>query len=77
MKSACKFMALSYSKAWHMLNTLEEAVQYKVITRQQGGSRGGKTELTIEGARLLQNYELLEKRVKEFTRDEFHKIFKE
>jgi molybdate transport repressor ModE-like protein len=76
VKSACKSMALSYSKAWHMLNTLEEAVQYKVITRQQGGSRGGKTELTLEGARLLQNYELLEKRVKEFTRDEFHKIFK-
>jgi molybdate transport repressor ModE-like protein len=75
VKGACKSMALSYSKAWHMLNTLEEAVQYKVITRQQGGSRGGKTELTLEGARLLQNYELLEKRVKEFTIEEFHKIF--
>jgi molybdate transport repressor ModE-like protein len=76
VKSACKSMALSYSKAWHMLNTLEEAVQYKVITRQQGGSRGGKTELTTEGACLLQHYELLEKRVKEFTREEFQKIFK-
>ncbi len=75
VKSACKSMALSYSKAWHMLNTLEEAVQYKVITRQQGGSRGGKTELTMEGARLLQNYELLEKRVKDYTREEFQKIF--
>jgi molybdate transport repressor ModE-like protein len=75
VKSACKSMALSYSKAWHMLNTLEEAVQYKVITRQQGGSRGGKTELTLEGALLLQNYELLEKRVKEFTIEEFHNIF--
>jgi molybdate transport repressor ModE-like protein len=77
VKSACKFMALSYSKAWHMLNTLEEAVQYKVITRQQGGSRGGKTELTTEGACLLQHYELLEKRVKEFIREEFQKIFKD
>ena len=75
VKSACKSMALSYSKAWHMLNALEEAVQYKVITRKQGGSRGGKTELTMEGARLLHNYELLEKRVKEYTREEFHKIF--
>ncbi len=75
VKSACKYMALSYSKAWHMLNNLEEAVQYKVITRQQGGSRGGKTELTIEGARLLQNYELLENRIKEYAREEFHKIF--
>lgn len=77
VKSACKYMALSYSKAWNILNTLEEAVQYKVITRQQGGSHGGKTELTPEGARLLQNYELLEKRVKEFTREEFQKIFKQ
>ncbi len=77
VKSACKSMALSYSKAWHMLNTLEKAVQYKVITRQQGGSHGGKTELTAKGARLLQDYELLEKRVKEYARDEFHKIFLE
>jgi molybdate transport repressor ModE-like protein len=77
VKRACKSMALSYSKAWHMLNALEEAVQYKVITRQQGGNRGGKTGLTIEGVRLLQNYELLEQRVKEFTREEFRKIFKE
>ncbi len=77
VKSACKAMALSYSKAWNMLNALEEAVQYKVITRQQGGSRGGKTELTAKGACLLQSYELLEKRVKEYTREEFRKIFLE
>ncbi len=75
VKGACKAMALSYSKAWHMLNTLEEAVHYKVITRKQGGSKGGKTQLTPQGARLLQNYELLEQRVKEYTREEFRKIF--
>jgi molybdate transport repressor ModE-like protein len=75
VKSACRAMALSYSKAWNMLNSLEEAVQYKVITRQQGGNKGGKAELTNEGRQLLHNYELLEKRVKEYTREEFHKIF--
>jgi molybdate transport repressor ModE-like protein len=77
VKSACKSMALSYSKAWNMLKVLEEAVQYRVITRQQGGSRGGKAELTPEGEHLLRKYELLENRVKEYTRDEFRRIFLE
>ncbi len=77
VKSACKAMALSYSKAWNMLNTLEEAVQYKVITRQQGGSRGGRTCLTEEGEKLLRNFELFEDRVKSFTKAEFARIFLE
>ncbi|MGF7144340.1 molybdate transport repressor ModE-like protein [Anaerotaenia torta] len=75
VKSACKAMALSYSKAWHMLNALEEAVQYKVITRQQGGNRGGKTCLTREGGKLLRDFELFEQRVKNFTQEEFARIF--
>ncbi len=75
VKSACKSMALSYSKAWNILNTLEEAVQYKVIARQQGGNRGGKTCLTVEGERLLRNFELFEHRVKSFTQAEFARIF--
>ncbi len=75
VKSACKAMALSYSKAWKMLNALEEAVSYRVISRQQGGSKGGRTELTPEGERLLKDYELFENRVKEYTREEFRRIF--
>lgn len=75
VKGACKYMALSYSKAWKILNTLEEALQYPVITRKQGGSHGGRTLLTPEGKRLLENYELYEKRIRSFAEEEFKRIF--
>jgi molybdate transport repressor ModE-like protein len=75
VKGACKCMGLSYSKAWKMLNSLEKALQFQVLTRQQGGSHGGKTYLTPEGEELLKDYELFEKKLKLYAVKEFKNIF--
>ena len=54
---------------------LEEALEYPVVERRQGGKRGGSTKLTEEGLAYLEKYCLLEKKVQEYADREFWKIF--
>jgi molybdate transport system regulatory protein len=60
VRHACEQMTLSYSKGWKLLRTLEECLQFQVVDRQQGGAGGGKTRLTAEGERFLENHEAFE-----------------
>lgn len=75
VQTACSYMALSYSKAWVMLNNLEKELGYKVVNRKQGGKRGGKTTLTQEGILFLKKYELLETEVRSFAKKRFDELF--
>ena len=75
VRSACKHIALSYSKAWNMLNKLEEELGYAVVERKHGGSKGGKTYLTKEGIEFLEKYQQFEENVRQFAREEFERLF--
>jgi len=75
MKQACKHMALSYGKAWDMVNAMEVELGYAVVERRQGGSRGGTTRLTPEGAEFLRRYEQYEYDVRQFAVEHFHELF--
>ncbi len=75
VKQACRRMALSYAKAWDMLNAMEAELGYCVVERRQGGSRGGKTQLTVKGADFLCRYEQYEKDVKRYAVEHFRELF--
>ncbi|QXE17711.1 NTP transferase domain-containing protein [Clostridium sp. 001] len=75
VRNACKHMALSYSKAWNMLNQLEEELGYAVVKRKHGGRNGGKTYLTEEGMKFLKKYEQFEHNVRQYAKDEFDRLF--
>ena len=77
MKEACSAMGMSYSKGWKIVNRAEKELEYALITRQHGGSRGGKCEITPKGAALIQPYEKLEKDVQEYTKKIFLEYFPE
>lgn len=77
VKGACKHMALSYGKAWNMLNEMEEELGYCVVERRQGGSRGGKTNLTREGKAFLEKYQRYEEDVRQYAVHHFYEIFEE
>lgn len=77
VRNACRQMALSYSKAWNMINSMEEELGYKVVDRKHGGKNGGKTYLTKEGSEFLEKFEAFEISVKNFAKSEFDRIFKE
>ncbi|MFW2489638.1 NTP transferase domain-containing protein [Clostridium chromiireducens] len=75
VRSACRHIALSYSKAWDMLNKLEKELGYAVVERKHGGSRGGKTSLTEEGSEFLNKYEQFEENVRKYAKEEFNRLF--
>lgn len=75
VKQACMRVSISVGKAWAYINLLEEKLQYPVVERRQGGSRGGGTDLTEEGKNYLEKYLQLQKNVQEYARLEFQRIF--
>jgi molybdate transport repressor ModE-like protein len=75
VRSACRHIALSYSKAWNMLNELEQELGYAVVERKHGGSKGGKTYLTKEGIEFLEKYQQFEHNVREYVKHEFDRLF--
>lgn len=64
VRAASLSMGLSYSKAWKIINTLEDATGLQVIIRQKGGSGGGLSYLTEDGKALLRWYDTLEEKCK-------------
>jgi len=77
VRTACQQMALSYAKAWDMLNTLETQLGYPILSRRQGGSHGGKTDLNEKGLLFLQAFREFENNVFLYTQAEFTRIFLE
>lgn len=75
VRKACDQMALSYSKAWDMLNKLERELGYFVVERRHGGKSGGSTDLTEEGQRLLRAYQQFENNIFSYAHREFEGIF--
>lgn len=70
-RTAASMMALSSSKAWDMLNQLESALGYELITRHKGGVRGSSSELTPEGLKFLRLWQQFEERVRASTNAAF------
>ncbi len=75
VRSACRHIALSYSKAWNMINQLEQELGYAVVERKHGGSKGGKTYLTAKGAQFLASFQQFEQNVRQYAQDEFARWF--
>ena len=75
MLSACQCMHMSYSKGWGMINEMERQLGCPVLIRSQGGSNGGGSSLTEQGAALLSAYRKLQKDVQSYSQQAFAKYF--
>lgn len=75
MRIACSCSGIAHSKAWDMINRLEQNLGYSVVERQRGGKSGGGTRLTRQGEEFLTAYHDFEQTVHRFTQDEFRKRF--
>lgn len=56
ISSAGRKMGMAYRRAWHLINTLQEAFDQPVICTLKGGSQKGGAELTPFGKELIENY---------------------
>lgn len=75
MRVSCAYSGIPHSKAWEMINTLEENVGYQVVERFRGGRTGGSTKLTERGKALLLAYQSFEEKIQEVAREEFQNRF--
>ena len=57
IKSAAKAMKMSYRHAWEMTNTMNRNNAKPVVEKVTGGIKGGGTQLTKEGKKLIKVYE--------------------
>ncbi|MDD2214362.1 MAG: NTP transferase domain-containing protein [Oscillospiraceae bacterium] len=67
VSQAARMMALSLSKAWEVLNQLEAALGFQVLTRRQGGRGGSRSQLTARGLQFLRQFQAWEERVRSFS----------
>ena len=57
VRMACQRMQLSYSSGWNVIRTLESQLSRPLVERSQGGSGGGRSQLTEAGEQLLACFE--------------------
>lgn len=77
VQSACQQIAMSRGKAWDIINQMEKELGFAVVNRRQGGSRGGKTELTKKGEKFLDSFQEYEDKIRKYASEQFRIMFKD
>ena len=57
---AARTLGLSYPFVWNTISRIERTLNQKIVTRERGGTKGGRAELTRQGKHLLQTYSQLD-----------------
>lgn len=57
--SAAKAMGMSYKKAWAMVEEMNARGTRPYVVTQKGGTKGGGTQITDTGKRVMKAYEEL------------------
>ena len=75
LRMACSSMYMSYTKGWQLLNRMEDELGYKLVERIVGGEKGGGSELTSAGRRLLDQYHCFMEELTQVANELFAKNF--
>ncbi len=59
LKAAANALQISYRKAWGDIRQAESLLGFALIEKQRGGESGGKSELTADGQKFYDAYNLL------------------
>lgn len=57
--NAAKAMGMSYKKAWAMVDDMNSKAKVPYVVAKKGGKKGGGTELTEAGKKMLEAYDRL------------------
>jgi len=64
LHQAANQMGMSYSKAWRLIQTLEERLGFSLLERKVGGQSGGGSRITPMAEDLMEHYKQFRKDVK-------------
>ena len=68
-------MGMSYSKAWRLIQTLEERLGFALLERKVGGQSGGGSRVTSQGKDLMRHYERFRRDVEKSLEKIYDKHF--
>jgi molybdate transport system regulatory protein len=60
--AAAKELGMSYRRAWLLVDTMNRCFSGRIVETEAGGNRGGGTQLTPLGARVVRAYRRIEER---------------
>ena len=66
---AAKSMEMSYRHAWLLVDDMNSKAPAPLVTRASGGKGGGGTFLTDEGEMAVQDFNILQKKLKNFIQN--------
>jgi molybdate transport system regulatory protein len=65
LHQAAHQMGMAYSKAWHLIRTIERRLGFTLLERKVGGQSGGGSQLTPMAKNLMKDYKQFRNDVKE------------
>lgn len=74
ISAAARQLAMSYKRAWMLLDTLKQGAGQPVVEVSQGGRGGGGARLTPLGEALVQGYESIEQACRVAARAELESL---
>ena len=74
INAAAKEMNMSYSKAWKLINDINQYTEKPVIIKNIGGKNGGGTVLTDYGKTLIEGFENINQNCMDYLESEFKKL---
>jgi len=75
ISAAAERLGIPYRRAWDKIHECEERLGVKLIDTQTGGSGGGGTRLTPEGADYVRRFQQFNKGLDEVVRSRFREAF--
>jgi molybdate transport system regulatory protein len=64
LRQAANRMGMAYSKAWRLIQILEERLGFPLLERRVGGESGGGSRITPKAKKLMNHYGRFRKDVK-------------
>jgi molybdate transport system regulatory protein len=77
ISQAAREMELSYPKALHMIQSLEDTLQMGIVRRYKGGHLRGGAELTAAGKDFIERYLAMLSEIKKNSVEIFEKRFQD
>ena len=74
LSKAAKSLNISYKKAWHLMNAVNQTTKKPVAVKSIGGKGGGGTELTPYGKSLISVFDDMNKKCWDFLDIQLEKI---
>ncbi|MGC8872795.1 MAG: winged helix-turn-helix domain-containing protein [Caldimicrobium sp.] len=74
ISKAAKTLNMSYKKAWDLIDSMNKQAKNPLVITKVGGAGGGRTELTEEGEKILNQFKELYEEFKKFLEKEINKF---